>query len=224
MWTSVSLELVSSRAAVITRCDEADKNGSNVERQHDAKPAVYISNYPVREGPGSKATFLTARAWLAACTSDDFCGGLDDVALPSRLIEVSDPDGSSVRLRVTKQGERARYATLSHCWGSALPFKLERRNLEDLQVAIDTDRLPRSFRDAIGITRQLGFRYLWIDAICIVQDDQADWEAESSKMTQTYSDCAVMIAAAAARDSNHGILRRRTTRQSYRFGRGGRFC
>jgi hypothetical protein len=46
--------------------------------------------------------------------------------------------------------------------------------------------MPATFFDATIITRELGYRYLWIDSLCIVQDFLEDWEAESQNMGNIY--------------------------------------
>jgi hypothetical protein len=76
----------------------------------------------------------------------------------------------------TGEGKHARYATLSHCWGRST---LAMTTLENLQKHIDSiplDILPKTFRDAIVVCRQLGIQYLWIDRLCIVQNSSIDWE------------------------------------------------
>jgi hypothetical protein len=59
------------------------------------------------------------------------------------------------------------YVTLSHIWGPdpAKQLRLSTSNLEDLKVAIPTDELPAIFKEAIRITRHLGFKYIWIDSL-----------------------------------------------------------
>ncbi|KAK5659844.1 hypothetical protein OQA88_13307 [Cercophora sp. LCS_1] len=71
--------------------------------------------------------------------------------------------------------------------------------------------MPRTLRDAVYITRALGFRYLWIDALCILQGDSAeavrDWEMESARMEHIYGDAVVTLVAAWASHCNGGIIR-----------------
>lgn len=57
------------------------------------------------------------------------------------------------------------------------------------------------------ITRRLGVRYLWIDSLCILQDDNEDWEREAANMAQVYSQPLVTLAASAASDGSQGFLR-----------------
>lgn len=66
--------------------------------------------------------------------------------------------------------------------------------------------LSQTFRDAITITRQLNIRYLWIDSLCIIQDDLRDWEFESANMSSIYRSSILTIAAAATVDSVGGCF------------------
>jgi hypothetical protein len=55
--------------------------------------------------------------------------------------------------------------------------------------------LPKTFQDAVTITRSLGVEYLWIDSLCIIQDDKDDWTREAARMKSVYAGCYAMIAA-----------------------------
>lgn len=70
---------------------------------------------------------------------------------------------------------------------------------------ITTSDLPLTLRDAIEFTRALGIRYIWIDAVCILQDSESDWQSESSKMCQVYSGAYCTLAASASRDTEAGL-------------------
>ncbi|KAB8242097.1 heterokaryon incompatibility protein-domain-containing protein [Aspergillus flavus] len=78
---------------------------------------------------------------------------------------------------------------------------------------INLDDLPANFWDAISINRRLGIRYLWIDALCIIQDSQDDWAQESVKMGHIYDSSYLTIAASASEDSNGGCYRGAGIRQ-----------
>lgn len=77
--------------------------------------------------------------------------------------------------------------------------------------------LPKSFQDAVTVTRKLHIRYLWIDSLCIIQDDNEDWERESSRMASIYQNAHVTIAATAAENSQEGFLYPRIPALSVRF-------
>jgi hypothetical protein len=83
--------------------------------------------------------------------------------------------------------DRLLYATLSHCWGHTRQLKSETSNLNDFRVQVPESKLCKTFKDAIAIVKYLGLGYLWIDSLCIVQDDLGDWRRESAKMSSIYS-------------------------------------
>jgi hypothetical protein len=84
--------------------------------------------------------------------------------------------------------------------------------------------LPQTFRDAIFVTRALSVQYLWIDSICIIQDDEQDWETESRLMEQIYSYAYVTIAASCASGTEDGFLKSRPARESVQMKRSDDFC
>jgi hypothetical protein len=104
-----------------------------------------------------------------------------------------------------------RYAALSHRWpATTSPSSLTKSNFKRYQESIPISSLPKNFVDAIAITEALGFRHLWIDSLCIVQDSTIDWESESAKMDTIYLNAAVTIAAGipseAVRDASLDLL------------------
>lgn len=104
------------------------------------------------------------------------------------------------------EAEHPTYITLSHCWGGNLTEKEITTNSNKqkrLSVVAYRD-LPLNFRNAISITRSLGFRYLWIDALCIIQRDDEDWKREAPKMADIYQNSALTIAASLSYDSHGG--------------------
>jgi hypothetical protein len=64
--------------------------------------------------------------------------------------------------------------------------------------------LPLTFRDAISFTRMLGLRYLWIDSLCIIQDDEADWRFEAGQMAGVYQNAILTLGATAAASDEEG--------------------
>jgi hypothetical protein len=104
--------------------------------------------------------------------------------LPTRLISIA---GEYPRLLLSAEcSERPRYATLSHSWGSHDVIKLLSENLDSYMEALPVGRLPATFNHAIEITRKLGLDYLWIDSLCIIQNNEANWQKESALMSSVY--------------------------------------
>ena len=135
--------------------------------------------------------------------------------LPTRVIDVG--DYTNPRLRLLDGDDRTgRYIALSHCWGKfdeSHKVCTYRHNIQELRQHIDYDSLPKTFQDAVRVTWALNIRYLWIDSICIIQDDGEDWEAESGRMEDVFSLAYCILAASSAKSSTDGFLRNREPRQ-----------
>jgi hypothetical protein len=122
--------------------------------------------------------------------------------LPARLIDVG-AEFATNPPRLCNTGEMAEiveYMTLSHCWGKLSIFTLNKTNFKALQDVILVDQLPKTFQDAILITRRMGHKFLWIDSLCILQDDLEDWGREAVKMASISAFSSLNIAATAATD------------------------
>jgi hypothetical protein len=135
---------------------------------------------------------------------------------PSRLIDVgSAADYSDVRLRRTEGiVGPTQWITLSHCWGpKGIKFVLRYELLETFEEAVPFESLSRNFQDAIKATRTLSSRfgrlYLWIDALCIIQDSKEDWTTESVKMGHIYSNALCNLMACRGTDSSAGLFEER---------------
>lgn len=162
-----------------------------------------IVGRPQLQGPASPEAFSLVERWLGACKRDHPCcwetlsGELLNESqlpeLPSRVIQVT---GNSVKLLPSGR-RRGRYATLSHCWGSSgrQPLKTTRANLQGHLQGIPWASIPKTFQDAITVTRNIGLEYVWIDSLCIVQDDHQDWLKESKRMGSIYEQAEITIAA-----------------------------
>ena len=125
---------------------------------------------------------------------------------PTRVIDVGEEGDSSPPFLHTSGEEVQQWVALSHCWGQNLPLKTTLQSLPKHQQALPLTRLPKLFQEVISITRKLGFRYLWIDSLCIIQDSDEDWVRESSNMGNIYKHCVFMISADYCRDSRQSML------------------
>ncbi|KAK6088498.1 heterokaryon incompatibility protein [Seiridium cupressi] len=113
-----------------------------------------------------------------------------------------------VRLVYTSSLERqaVRYAALSHCWGEQLPLRTTADNAASFEEEIPHEIIPKTFQDAIEMSRRLDIKYLWIDALCIQQDDPVEWRQEAAIMKDVYARSVLTIAAASARNSHDGCF------------------
>ena len=162
-------------------------------------------------------SFVTARHSSGGITP----GG---APLPTRLLDLGDGGGfgventtmsavrtklstATVKLVTTPPDARGRYLALSHRWGDDEDFKLTASLLSAFQRdGVPFSTIPKTFQDALAVTRLLRHRYLWIDALCIVQDDVDDWTRESARMAAVYCNASCTISAHTARNSRTGFL------------------
>ncbi|KAL3417718.1 heterokaryon incompatibility protein [Phlyctema vagabunda] len=148
--------------------------------------------------------------WLRRCENNHpKCQTLTQ-SLPTRVLEVGD---QTIRVVETKD-ERGHYVTLSHCWGTSPTFTTTKDTFASRKAGFELKELPRTFQDAIVLTRILGLRFLWIDSLCIIQGDTEDWEKEGSKMCDIYSNSFLTICASRAKSDAEGFLQGSTLGRS----------
>ncbi|KAJ0420844.1 heterokaryon incompatibility protein-domain-containing protein [Aspergillus carlsbadensis] len=158
----------------------------------------------------SDQALATIRGWLEECIHSHgagpyFCDSIRTPQLPTRVVDVGTKDGI-IKL-VEPQGARGTYACLSHCWGRSQIITTTRENIRKHKENIAWDSLSQTFKDAITLVRKLGLQYIWIDSLCIVQDDTKDWEIESSRMASIYRNGHFTLAATRSRSGNGGMFR-----------------
>ncbi|KAK4449690.1 heterokaryon incompatibility protein-domain-containing protein [Podospora aff. communis PSN243] len=103
------------------------------------------------------------------------------------------------------------YLALSYVWGGSTQLKLSTTNLSDLMRERSlskpqySTKIPRTIRDAIGLVQALGERYLWVDALCIVQDDEVHTRVQLQAMASIYGNATLTIVAAQGCSADHGL-------------------
>lgn len=134
--------------------------------------------------------------------------------MPTRVLDVGNAGDDLVRLHISSGGDTSDYITLSYCWGrSGNPIVTTADNLAmHIQDGIRVSALPATLRQAVELTRLLGIKYIWIDALCIIQHDVEDWTRESALMSSVYSQSLLTIAAAGAVDVKEGLFLKRSER------------
>jgi hypothetical protein len=125
--------------------------------------------------------------------------------LPTRVIGVG-CEGEDPALHLSLPSERDSYLALSYCWGGPQKVVTTLASLQSMRNGISLDSLPKTIQDAINLTRQLGFKYLWVDALCIIQDNEADKIAEINAMGAVFKNAALTIAAGSAAGASEGFL------------------
>ena len=168
----------------------------------------------------SSQSFEAIKHWISQCHSthskcktQSAIANAGSCSWPTRLLDVSsqrnDPQSEdSIRLvEGPATAQSGNYVTLSYCWGVNPSFpKLLSTNMSAFQACIPLAQLPKTFKDAVQVTRRLGLRYLWIDALCIIQDSQQDWLQEAASMTNVYSSSGLNLAAEASVDAIGGLF------------------
>jgi Heterokaryon incompatibility protein (HET) len=163
----------------------------------------------------SEENFELIRSWLNDCTKKHDCsawslgGNRGRGRNPSRLVDVHDV-ASPCLVETADLDEAVQYLTLSHCWGSWRHATMKMADLENFKREIPEHVLQSTtFQQAFDITRRLEARYIWIDSLCIAQDDAADWSRESAHMSEVYGHSLLNLVAAHARDGRDGCFARR---------------
>lgn len=124
---------------------------------------------------------------------------------PSRLLSIARDYTSRVYLEHGSLSEAEHYATLSHCWGGHQPMKLTLQSQPNLEAGVQLGDLPKTFRQAIRVCKDLGIHYIWIDSLCILQDNLEDWNSEAALMRNVYSYAYCNIAASGAPNCDAGL-------------------
>ncbi|OCL09963.1 HET-domain-containing protein [Glonium stellatum] len=176
------------------------------------------------EFTGSEASLSQARQWLSHCVTfhnHHRSWDSDQWKSPTRVIDIGSATSDMEPRLIQTENKPLKdgYITLSHCWGSMQSLRLELGNEEDFQRSIPLTRLPLTFRHAITVARALLVQYIWIDALCIIQDSAEDWGREAEMMEKVYRRSLCNIAASDSKDGSGGLFfsRDKDTIAPYRF-------
>ncbi|KAH6644466.1 heterokaryon incompatibility protein-domain-containing protein [Boeremia exigua] len=163
---------------------------------------------PITSDTFSSASAQRLARWLHECTHNHpMCRKeLSDAVqhyMPNRVLEI---EGHQIVLREDLKS-KSPYVCLSHCWGpKGVSFKLESSTIEVMRDGVSISALPKTFRDAVLVCLRLGLRFIWIDALCIIQDSKTDWEQAAASMADIYENGLLTIAATASEDSDGGCF------------------
>lgn len=153
----------------------------------------------------STETFAKIASWIGECTQQHTtCQQQLGLAYerPTRLVAIEN-SGTRFRLEV-EFPENTEYLALSYrCGRSDRALMLTSETIEKLTEWAPTSILPKTIQDACSIVNRLGFRYLWVDRLCIIQDSPDDWSHEASRMAHIYKQAFCTISADGAPDE-HG--------------------
>uniref|UniRef100_L2G647 Heterokaryon incompatibility protein n=1 Tax=Colletotrichum fructicola (strain Nara gc5) TaxID=1213859 RepID=L2G647_COLFN len=203
------------------------------EVRFDMFPEEDLGPIPSAESFGdttdSEASRRQMKTWLHDCIENHpKCKARhpDRSFMPTRVLDIGVPGaGSPSHIRVVQTKEETiedkerRYMTLSHCWGKSPFVQLTAENLANFASTGIPWENPlsgtsekyicsnKNFSEAITIARDLGIRYIWIDSVCIIQNDTDDWEAEAKLMHKVYRNSYCNLAAADSKDCHGGLFR-----------------
>jgi hypothetical protein len=117
---------------------------------------------------------------------------------------------------ISDDPKNTQYVALSHCWGENTNFlKLTLGNQHILRLGVSVTELTKTFQEAILTAASLGYSFLWIDSLCIIQDSKEDWKRESATMRDIYRNSAFTIVASAAWGGREGLFRRQDPLSSH---------
>lgn len=175
-----------------------------------------ISTLPVFHKDGGPNTIDLIQSWIDRCSSKhktcqvtlakEMLDG-EDLALPcDRILDLGNGSDDMIYL-IKANGITGRYCTLSHCWGSAneRPTCVTSENESRFFAGFSMADLPKTFRHAVHITRALHIRYLWIDSLCILQDNKNHWRKQSAIMGAIYEHAFLRLAACSAHNCTEGM-------------------
>jgi hypothetical protein len=185
-----------------------------------AKELSIDGSYGIQVGPPTLQTinpfqirstlyFQLLRKWLQECDQSHTCNWQTQY-WPTRVIFVGGPDPKRLILQEQASGEG--YIVLSHCWGN--PTNEEKKQVcttlenyrDRVKEGFSYNDLPKTFQDAVRVTRELKKEYLWIDSLCIIQGDKVDWQNEAQRMEKVFASAYCTIAASSAANWQNGFL------------------
>lgn len=168
-----------------------------------------------RSDRGVPRIFSMVKGWVKSCDDRQKLGVIRRhksgcyeplPKMPTRLLDISQAP-RKLRLIHPAPIQQVQYAALSYCWGSVKPFITTKQALSRHMDEISITKLPLTLIDGIKTARWLGLSYLWVDALCIIQDCELDKETEMAQMQHIFQHAYVTIVAARAKDLDDGFLK-----------------
>lgn len=218
--TSLKLPLEAWRLKLITK--NVDSLKIFLTHSSLGSPPVQVADIPVGRSieptANSGNIIRLINGWLDECNQfHQKCqevgiknSGEASQRLPARVLDVGTSKGSCGKSVKIIENFCGQYLALSHCWGTVRHLVTKRSNIESHKKGISLQNLPKTFQDAVILTRDIGLRYVWIDSLCIIQDDIKDWSNEAAKMADVYENAYCTIAATGSKGDQEGIFIQRS--------------
>ncbi|GAP93106.2 putative neutral alkaline non-lysosomal ceramidase [Rosellinia necatrix] len=179
------------------------------ELEEESSTWLGLKTAPVPLSVTNRELLSSIRTTLHNCFSQTdrhkICGKpRDSFFLPTRLIEIGHDTqvlrlvhSSDIKNECSPNTSLPQYTALSYCWGEmqGASYKLTSQTEATMMVGLKLCALPQVLQDAIVITKALSLSYIWIDALCILQDSTSDWENESSQMGDIYGSAYVTVCS-----------------------------
>ncbi|KAL6704426.1 hypothetical protein ACN47E_008278 [Coniothyrium glycines] len=150
----------------------------------------------------ARTKFDTCRRFHQSCRAQEL------PKLPSRILSlIHDTNEGEIKIQLQEPGDqRGIYVALSHRWSEVQTCTTTSDNINARRHGISWAEIPLTYRDAILFAVSLGFNYIWIDSLCIIQDDQQDWEIESSRMADVYEGAIMTLSATSSSGDTLGCF------------------
>lgn len=145
---------------------------------YNVAPATNLTTFSLQlpaafPGVSVENRLTVAAKWIQNCASHAECreSMISDNLAPSRLLDLSESYTTGLVKIVDARSLKAQYAALSYCWGDSLPLTTTKATIQYMMEGVQLQDLPLTFKDATNVCHYLGIRYIWIDSVCIIQDD-----------------------------------------------------
>lgn len=167
-----------------------------------------LSHQVLTRKDNTERVYADIKTLIASCLFSHGACRISPVGfVPSRLLKVRPDSGlDHIRLVETRSEGHWTWACLSYVWGGDQRHKTTKSVLPEYLKDICLEVLPQTIKDAVRVCRELGIPYLWIDSLCIVQDDELDKTREIPQMSLIYRHALLTIAAARARNVEEGFF------------------
>ncbi|KAG4291561.1 hypothetical protein FPRO06_13782 [Fusarium proliferatum] len=188
----------------------------------------FVEALPFNLHPGSAESFTSIKEQFDRCRRHHTkCRkrareNQQNLAIPKRLLDVGQLGDPVIGLLEASDDARVSFAIGSYVWGNGLKkdaiqeAQTTKENIGyRMASGIEVTGLPKSIQDLIEVTRQIGLRYLWLDAFCIVQDDTDDAKHQFNSIAEFYKQADLLISAASASDCGEGFLQSRIVDRCY---------
>ncbi|KAH8430548.1 HET domain-containing protein [Aspergillus melleus] len=157
----------------------------------------------------STSLWREASRWIEECRQNHARCNSNNVNIPEghpcRILDLSSTQQGYIRLTKIKS-PYPRYVALSYCWGGPQNYGLSTYNVDAYHRKISMHCLGRTIQDAVTACLRLGYHFLWVDSLCIIQDSDEDRANELGRMAAIYANADITLSAALSRSYDTGFL------------------